>query len=410
MPTFNYQARQSPAETITGTVAASTKKEAIEEISRLGYFIISITEEKEVPASVPTAQSTTERRSLFKKISLKEITQFTRQLSDLLEAGVPAVRALEVLSNQTANKEFKKCIVHMRDLCVSGHTLSQALARYPNAFSHLYVVMVRAGETGGSLGAVLRRLALFFEKELEIRTKIRTAIAYPVLMTAVGAATIFVILTFVVPRMTAVFKDTGQAMPLPTQLLIFSSTLFTQFGWLVIVGCVGGIWALHRFYKTPTGRFWMDKKKTHIPVYGRLEINIEIARFAHMLATLLGNGVSMLEALKVSSDTLNNVFIKKDISACHEAIKTGHSLSGSLASSPIISQGVIQRIAVGEDSGTLETTLLKIAESFERETDESIKIMLSLLEPALILILGFVVGFIVLAILLPIFNMSSLTS
>ncbi len=407
MPRFVYEAKQTPTQTVKGSVTAENQRLAIDQISRLGYYIVSVVEEKDLARSAGGDHSTAPG-FFFKRVSLKELTNFTRQLADLLDSGLTIVKALDILDNQSVNKRFKAAIQDIREFCVSGSTLSAALTRHPEVFTNLFVVMVRAGETGGSLEAVLRRLSNFNEKQLEIQTRVRTALAYPLLMTTVGALTILVLLTFVIPRMMGIFEDMGHSLPLPTQILLFISGALTRYWWLCGMLAAGVFTVAFNAYRTPQGRRWIDGARMKLPVFGALSKKIEIARFTHTLATLLENGVSVLEALKVATDTLENILIKNELETAYSAVKSGQSLSASLSGSKVVPGVVIQMIAVGEESGRLEKTLLKVAESFERESDESIKIMMSLLEPVLILTLGLIVGFIVVSILLPIFEISLL--
>lgn len=413
MPKFIYEAKQGPKDLIRGTLVAENQRAAIDELSRQGYFIISVEEAGKESAKLVTATSPKPglgaRASLFGRVSLKETTHFTRQLGDLLESGIPIVKALDILSNQTTNKKLKSVITDIRDNCIGGTTLSGAVAKHPDVFKNLFVVMIRAGETAGSLEAVLKRLTDFNEKELQIGDKVRAALAYPMLMSAVGVLTIFALLAFVVPNMVSVFQDMGQALPLPTLILIGMSQMVTRFWWatagtLIVVG-----WALVNFYHTEQGRILADRLKLKIPVFGSLIQKVEIARFAHTLSTLLENGVAVLESLRVAADTVENILIKKEIDSAYTAVKAGLSLSVSLRESKAIPVAVIQMIAVGEESGRLEKTLFKVAEVYDRETDSAIRLMLSLLEPILILTLGLVVGFIVISILLPIIEIGLLT-
>lgn len=403
MAKFVYEAKSGPKDIVKGTLVADTRNAAIQKISHMGYYLLSLEEEGEVSNQVKSYKS-----YFFNRISLKDITDFTRQLSDLLEAGVTIARALDVLQEQTPNKRLKRVISDVRDYCVSGNPLSSALSRHPQVFSKLYISMVRSGETGGMLENILRRLSDFSEKQLDIQTKVRTALAYPILMTIVGFSTVMVLITFVIPKMTAMFADFGQALPLPTQILLFISTAVRKY-YLILIGFLAAIiLTLIKIYDTPEGRVTIDSFKLKFPVFGQLLKKVEIARFTRTLATLLENGVPILDALNIIMDTIGNVIIRTDVEKAYTAIREGSSLARGLGSSKIIPAAVINMIAVGEESGHVEKSLLKVAHSYERESDEAIKIMMSLLEPILILTLGAVVGFIVVSMLLPIFEMNFL--
>lgn len=403
MARFIYEAKTSPKDVIKGTLVADNKNAAIQKISRMGYYLLSLEEEAE---ALNRSQS---HRSFFsEKISVKSITDFTRQLSDLLEAGITIAKALDILHNQTGNKRLKKIILDIRDFCVSGNPLSDALSRHPRVFSNLYVSMVRSGETGGMLDNVLKRLSDFNEKQLDIQTKIRTALAYPILMTVVGFTTIIILITFVMPKMTVMFSDFGQALPLPTLILLGISGIIQNY-WLILILFLAGItMTVMKIYNTPQGKIAIDRFKLNSPIMGPLIKKVEIARFTRTLATLLDNGVPILGALQIVLETVGNAVIKEEIEKAAIAVKEGSSLAEGLSGSKSIPPAVMNMIAIGEEGGHVEKSLLKVALGYERESDEAIKIMMSLIEPLLILTLGIIVGFIVISMLLPIFEMNFL--
>jgi len=403
MARFVYEAKTSPKDVIKGTLVADNKSAAIQKISRMGYYLLSLEEEGE---ALKSSKSYTTYFS--DKISVKNITDFTRQLSDLLEAGITIAKALDILHGQTQNKKLKKVILDIRDYCVSGNPLSDALTRHPAVFSNLYMSMVRSGETGGMLENILKRLSDYYEKQLDIQTKIRTALAYPILMTVVGFTTIIILITFVMPKMTVMFSDFGQALPLPTQILLGISGVIQKY-WLILILFFAGVTiTVIRIYKTPEGRLAIDRFKLSVPVLGPLIKKVEIARFARTLSTLLDNGVPILGALQIVLETVGNAVIKGEIEQAAVAVKEGSSLAEGLGGSKSIPPAVMNMIAIGEEGGHVEKSLLKVALGFERDSDEAIKVMMSLIEPLLILTLGIIVGFIVISMLLPIFEMNFL--
>ena len=402
MARFVYEAKKNPQDVIKGVLVADNKAAAIQKVARMGYFLMALEEEtEEARAAVGGTFS-----SVFSRITLKDIADFTRQLSDLLESGITIVKTLDLLYNQTPNKKLKAVIMDIRDFCVAGSPLSDALARHPKVFSNLYVSMVRSGETGGALEKILKRLSDFSEKQLEIQTKIRTALAYPILMSVVGLATIIVLMTFVIPKMMVMFADLGQALPLPTQILLAISTIVKNYWWALLVILFAAGTTLVKVYATPEGRLSIDDLKLKAPIFGQLMMKVEIARFARTLATLLENGVPILESLKVTSDTIENAVIKKEVDKAYDAVREGSSLASGFFNSSVIPPAVVNMIAIGEEAGHLERSLFKVAQSYDRESDEAVKIMMSLLEPILILTLGLVVGFIVISMLLPIFEIN----
>jgi len=403
MARFIYEVKTSPKDVIKGTLVAENKSAAIQKISQKGYYLLSLEEETDA-----LTRSQSSKSFFFGKISVKDITDFTRQLSDLLEAGITIAKALDILHNQTQNKRLKKIILDIRDYCVSGNPLSEALSRHPKVFSNLYVSMVSSGETGGMLDNILKRLSDFNEKQLDIQTKIRTALAYPVLMSIVGLTTIIILVTFVMPKMTVMFSDFGQALPLPTLILLGISGIIQNYWMLLILFIAGIVMTIIKIYNTPQGKAAIDLFKLNFPIMGPLIKKVEIARFTRTLATLLDNGVPVLGALQITLETVGNAIIKKEIEKAAIAVKEGSSLAEGLSGSKSIPPAVMNMIAIGEEGGHIEKSLLKVAQSFERESDEAIKVMMSLIEPLLILTLGVIVGFIVISMLLPIFEMNFL--
>ncbi|MFA6320902.1 MAG: type II secretion system F family protein, partial [Candidatus Omnitrophota bacterium] len=401
MAQFAYEAKKSPQDVIKGVLIADNKAAAVQKIAQMGYFLISLNEQGSSAQGVQTAGP-----AVFGRVALKDISNFTRQLSDLLESGITIVKTLDILYKQTPNKKLKSVIMDIRDFCVGGSPLSDALARHPKIFSNLYVSMVRSGETGGALEKILRRLSEFNEKQLEIQTKVRTAMAYPILMSVVGLATVAILMTFVIPKMMVMFSDLGQALPLPTQILLTISMIVRNYWWVLAIALFFAGTFLTKVYATPEGRLSIDDMKLKVPIFGDLEMKVEIARFARTLATLLENGVPILEALNVTSETIDNAVIKKEVEGAYDAVREGSSLANGFFDSKVIPSSVVNMISIGEEAGHLERSLFKVAQSYDRESDEVIKIMMSLLEPILILTLGIVVGFIVISMLLPIFEIN----
>jgi len=403
MPKFTYKAKKNPRKIVEGTIPADNRNSAIQKLSGMGLFVISI-DEYAMSKSTPG-----KARGLFRaRVSLKDVTNFTRQLSDLLESGLAIVKALDILRGQTENRKLKEIISDIRDSCMDGNPLSSALERHPGVFSNLFVNMVRSGETGGTIEDVFRRLSEFSDKQLEIRTKVRSALAYPILMAIVGGATIVVLFTFVIPRMMGMFGDLGQNLPLPTLILIGINTFLRKYWWLIASAILTLVFFVSRAYKSREGRLVIDKYKLNMPIFGSLIKKIEIARFARTLATLLSNGVPVLSSLSIVAETANNSVIKEEIAKAASSVREGSNIAGSLSGSAHFPPVVTNMIAVGEEGGHVEKALFKVAATFERETDSAIKIMLSLLEPVLILVLGVIVGFIVIAMLLPIFEINFL--
>ena len=399
MPQFVYKAKAGPQETIEGKVEAESQGAAVTKINQMGYFPLFIAKQEAGERVGPKKAFLK-----FRRVGPKDLSVFTRQLSDLLETGSTLFAALRVLKQQTENKELQKVIEELCDDLKEGSKLSQAMSKHPKIFSPLYVSMVRSGEVGEVLEAVLERLSDFLEKEAETRNKIRSALAYPVLMAIVSLATITVLLAFVIPRLAAMFQEMGQILPLPTRILIQSSHLFTSYGWLLGLILVLGLLVIKRQKRTQRVKLKIDKLVLKIPVISKVIKKLEIARFARALGALLGNGVPVLQSLEVVSEIIQNRVIRSYFKEIGNQVAQGKKLGQSLERSPYFPVLVTNMINVGEESNRLDAVLEKVANSYDQEVDRSVKLIVSLLEPAAILIMGSVVGFIVLSMMLPIFK------
>jgi type II secretion system protein F len=401
MPRFIYKAKRAPGEMLEGKIEAETRQQAAVKLSNMGIFPLSV--EEETAAFISKS-----RRSLFfgKKISLWELSNFTRQLSNLLDAGLTILNALTVLIEQTENPFLKNTIQLLRDDVRDGVAYSAALSKYPKIFSTLYVNMVASGEISGTLEDVLKRLGDFLEKDEETISKIRASLTYPGLMAGVGCLTIFVLLTFVAPRLTSIFVDLQQALPLPTQLLIAISGFFARFWVFIIAGIVFFAVTFNRWVNAKEGKRAFDDLKLKLPLFGPFIQKVEIARFGRTLGTLIANGVPIVQALNVANSTIGNDIIRQELEKARKEVVEGASLSKSIKESRHFPAMMISMIAVGEESGGLERALFKVADAYDTEIDRSVKSITSLIEPSLILFMGAVVGFIVIAMLLPIFQLN----
>ena len=401
MPRFIYKAKSGPANIKEGTIEADNQSQAVLKLSKMGFFILSV--EEETTAFIKRSRG---RLLFFKSIPFRILANFTRQLSNLLDSGLTMLNALSILIEQTENPYFRQVISNVRDDIRDGSTFSSALLKYPKVFSSLYVSMVSSGEISGSLEDVLKRLSDFMEKDEENISKVRSSMAYPALMAVVGIITIFILLTFVAPRLTAIFIDLGQALPLPTKILIWVSSFFAAFWPIIIIGIVVGVIAFNKWSKTKEGKARLDSLKIKMPLIGVFIQKVEIARFSRTLATLIGNGVPVIQALSTATSIVDNIPIKQDMEQARKDVVDGAPLSSGIKRSKNFPSMVTNMIAVGEESGTLERSLFKIADSYDVETDRTIKTITTLLEPGLILFMGLIVGFIVIAMLLPIFQLN----
>ncbi len=346
---------------------------------------------------------------IWQRVSTKDVSLFTRQLSTLIGAGIPLVPSLSVIIAQTKNQLLKQTLTQIREHINEGNSLTQGMLNFPQIFPPFYVNMVRAGESSGTINLVLERLADFSENQQAMISKIRAALAYPIIMLFVGSAVIFLLMTFVVPKITGIFTDMHQTLPLVTIILITVSDFLKSFWWLILILLATAVAALkYTTTGTSTGKRFWDNAKLNLPVWGQVNRKIAIARFCRTLATLLQSGVPLLSAMEIVRHVVNNIVIGEAISKASKDVEEGKGLSGPLTQSGLFPPLVTEMVAVGEQTGTLEKMLNRVATAYETETQSDIVVMTSLLEPLMILVMGLLVGFIVVSILLPIFEMNQL--
>jgi len=406
MPVFEYTALDTRGKTTSGIIDAEGALAARQKLRTSGIFPVSI---KETYEAAPKKESRSiSLSSRFSRVKPVEVAMMTRQLATLVGAGFPLVSALDALVPQTKSHGFKKIMAQIKNLIIEGNSFAQAISKYPATFSPLFVNMVRAGETSGTLEIVLDRLADITEKQQALMNRIQTALAYPIFMLIFGTLVLFILLIYIVPSFTSIFADMNQVLPTPTRLLIFLGEFFKAYWWSIFI-IIGIIWFFfNRAKKTEKGRYWMDKTILAIPLTGNPARKLAIARFARTLGSLLENGVSMLVALDIVKNIAGNILISEAVETAAIEVGKGQGLGDALSSRGIFPQLSIQMIQVGEQSGELEKMLTKIADVFENEVETSIMRLTSYLEPVMILVMGLCVLFIVLSICLPIFEMNQL--
>ncbi|MBW1676818.1 MAG: type II secretion system inner membrane protein GspF, partial [Deltaproteobacteria bacterium] len=371
-----------------------------------GIFPVDVKETSSKPRDLRSAPVSVS--AFLKRIKSGEVSVATRQLSILLGAGVPLVASLEALMSQIANPLFKKIMAEVKESVNEGNSLAYALSSHPRIFSNIYVNMVRAGEASGSLDVVLDRLADLGEREQALRGRFKAALAYPVFMFFIGTIVLFFLITFIVPSITQIFREMHHTLPIPTVALISISNFLKSFWWLILLAGAAAIVAIRQFKNTPRGRYVWDELKLRIPVLGPINNKMAVARFGRTLGSLLKAGVPLISALQIVRNIVNNVIIADVIDNTVEEIQAGKSLASPLAQSRWFPSIVVQMISVGEQSGELEAMLSKIAETYDRDVESQIMAMTSMLEPVMILVMGLIVGFIVVSILLPIFEMNQM--
>lgn len=398
MAKFYYQAYTVSKEKKEGVIEAENKSQVLTKLDKLSLFPINIKTLEEVGVEKVVGR--------IGRIKSQDIVSFTRQISNLIDAGLTILSALILVSKQTWKSSFKLVIDKLIDDLKEGKTFSGALSQHPKIFSSLYISLIRSGETGGFLDEVMRRLADFLENEEELRIKALSAMIYPALIAVVGVVTIFILLSFVIPKLVLVFQDFGQILPLPTRALISISSFLSHFWWLIVLTIILVIFIINRILDTKEGRIFFDSLKLKTPFLGIVILKRQMERFCRILATLLGNGVTILPSLEIVKDIMENEILKKEVEKIRIDVRDGSSLTKAMSKSHYFPTSVVNVISVGEESGILEKVLKKISISFEREVDRELKAFTSLLEPAMILVMGSIVAFIVAAMLLPIFQIN----
>ena len=395
MPAFTYTARALNGDLRTATIDAPSRDEVVAQLRRQRLNVVKIDE---------AAQAANKKKS-GGKISMRDIVIFTRQFSTMINAGLPLVQALDILAKQSENKALKDVTRAVVFDVESGHTVADALKKHPKAFSDLYVNMVAAGEAGGILDTILMRLATFMEKNDALVRKVKGAMIYPGVIMSVAAIAIVVLLLFVIPVFEKMFESVGMPLPLPTRVVISMSRFLQSFWWAVIGAFMFAGWSLKKYYATSDGKLAIDKMLLKMPVLGDVLRKSAVSRFTRTLGTLIGSGVSILDGLEITAKTAGNRVIQDAIMESRASIAGGETISAPLQKSQVFPPMVISMIAVGEQTGGLDEMLSKIADFYDEEVDAAVSNLLSLLEPIMIVFLGVVVGGMVVAMYLPIFDM-----
>lgn len=421
MPKFNYVALDSRGTESAGVVEAASPNEAISQLRQAGYFPTSVVEEgKGAPrktagkkaAKPANISSGTAKKGanivLFAKKTVKSkvLMVFTRQLATLIDAGLPLLRGLTVLAKQEKDEVLKRTINQLADSVQGGNTFSESLAQHPKIFNKLYINMVKAGELGGVLELVLNRLAEFQEKAQKIANKVKSAMAYPVIVLVIALLIMWFLLVFIVPKFEQIFKDMLGNKPLPqlTQIVIGISKTVQDNFFMIIGSFVAVIIAYNLFARTEAGRVLIDRLKLHLPLVGDMLRKSSISRFTRTLGTLVESGVPILQALTITKDTAGNAVISDAIVKVHDAVKEGESIVAPLEASGVFPPLVISMIDVGEETGQLPNMLLKVADVFDDEVDNAVAGITSMLEPLMIVFLALVVGSIVIALFMPLIS------
>ncbi|MBN1365088.1 MAG: type II secretion system inner membrane protein GspF [Syntrophaceae bacterium] len=406
MSVFEYIALDEKGNQLKGFIDAPGVAAARQKLREDNIYPVEINQSETKKES---ALSGALKINLWERVSASQVAVFTRQLSTLLSAGMPLVPSLSILMQQEKNPLLKKTLAQIREQVNEGKTLTDSISEFPRIFPPLYLNMVRAGEASGMINLVLERLADFSENQQTLMSNIKSAMYYPIVMLFIGSIVIFALMTFLVPKITSIFEDMHQTLPLITIILIKVSNFLKSFWWLILI-LMGAFFAAFRYMTiaTEAGRRMCDNTKLKIPVFGQIISKIAIARFCRTLATLLQSGVPLLTAMAIVRNIVNNVVIGDAIQQAARDLEEGKGLSGPLTKSGLFPPLVTEMIAVGEQSGSMEKMLNRVATAYETEAQSNIAMMTSLLGPLMVVFMGLIVGFIVVSILLPIFEMNQL--
>ena len=398
MPVYKYKAIDEAGKSVQGVIDADSPKGATDKLKRQGVFLSSLNEVKEGRA-----------RSIFpfKGVNISELAVTTRQFSTLISAGLPLEASLTALSEQTEDKRLGEVLTQVKERVSEGSSLANALSEHPSIFSDLYINIVKAGEASGTLDIVLLRLADFLEKQAALTSRVRGALIYPIFMFVIGGGVLFFTMTYVIPRIAKIFEESDSALPVMTVILVNISGFLSNNILLMLILIPIIIIAALRFNKTERGKMFFDKVALKTPVFGKITSMVVISRFTRTLGTLLSSGIPLLDALKIGEAVLGNEVYSKTLEEVRTNVREGASLAQPLRESGVFPPLVTRMIAVGEQTGEMEEMLTKVADIYDQQVDTMVSTLTSLLEPVMIVIIGAIMGFIVFAVLLPIFNLTS---
>jgi general secretion pathway protein F len=398
MPDFTYEALAATGQRTSGTLTAGSEREAAAQLDARGLFPVHVRAAATANASV-----------FHKRVKSRHLTAVFSQLADLLHSGVPLLRALELLERQTTHPSLKEVLRDVRTRVADGTSLADSLARHPNAFNELTVSMVRAGQEGGFLEDVLKRVAVFTEHQEDLKSKVIGAVAYPVFLAVVGFIVLNILVIFFVPRFEPIFKklaEKGELPALTEGLMTFSHFLQANGVWLLIAGIVA-FWFFRRWARTDAGRHATDAWRLRLPGAGTIYRNLALSRFARILGTLLHNGIPILQSLRIAKDSTGNRVLAEAVERSAENVTAGEKLAAPLAANPHFPRDLVEMVAVAEEANTLETVLIQIADSLEKRTSRQLELFVRLLEPVMLLVMALATLVVVAGLLLPVFKMGS---
>jgi len=401
MPTFAFSGRTRSGENVTGERVGDTMDTVVAMLRREQVLVTKVTPVKAKAEAAP------KKGKLGKGVSAKSLAIFVRQFSVMIDAGLPLVQCLEILGTQEEDANFAATILQTRSDVENGQSLADAMRKHPKTFDPLFTNMVAAGEAGGILDTILKRLATYIEKAVKLKSQVQSAMIYPIAVIGIAGIVVAAILWKVIPTFAGMFASLGAELPLPTRIVIQLSNFLVRFGWMGIVGGVALGYAFKQYYSTNNGRRVVDATVLKMPILGLIMRKIAVARFCRTLSTLISSGVPILDGLDITARTSGNAIVEDSILSTRKSIEGGNSIAAPLKETGVFPPMVVQMISVGEATGALDTMLGKIAEFYEEEVDTAVAGLLTLLEPVMIAFLGVAVGGIVIAMYLPIFDLIS---
>lgn len=408
MPNFFYRVRDAQGKLVTGNTDAASLVILKNDLRNKGFLVVEINEIKDQAQALASRKEDKKASgsfSLFNKVSQKELVIFSRQFATLVAAGVPIARTLNTLKSQTKKKAFKDIIDDVLKRVEGGESLAKALERHSNLFNKLYTSLVRAGEASGSLDVILARIATYLEKEMALRNQVKQAVSYPIFVLTIAMALSSFLLMFIVPMFAGFLTGMGAKLPLMTSIVVGASHFLINNFILIVIFLIVGIFLFTRALRNPKGREVFDLVIFRLPIFGPLYMKIECSRFARTFGSMTRSGVPVLTSLEIIEDVLSSVVLKKGIRFIHDAVRRGQTIADSMSKTDKFPMVLVEMIAIGEETGHLDEMLDKSADYYDDEVETTVKALSSMLEPAMIVIIGGIVGFIVIAMYLPIFSL-----
>ncbi len=400
MAFFNYKARDETGRVVTGLVEAPSEQGAARLLREKQLFVVGLSQTKQ-------RMSFENVLMRFKRVGFSDVVNFTRQLATMVTAGLSLPESLTILRAQTTNPVFAQVLLDVEHQIIGGGNLADSLAKFPKVFSTIYIALVRAGESSGTLDKVLNRMAETLESQREFRSKVRGAMIYPVIILLGMVGVIFVMMTVVIPKLTDLYKDFGVELPFTTQLLITVSQFFVHFWWLMIGVAVFGAWAFDKWRRTPVGELAVDSLTLKIPVLGELTKKVILVDFTRTLGMLISSGIHILDGLNILKDSLGNVLFRNAIGDIAKKVEKGFPLGTTFSQYDVFPPIVSQMVKVGEETGKMDETLVKVSKYFETESEHLVKGLTTAIEPIIMVVLGVGVGFIVVSVVTPIYNLTN---